>query len=103
MRYLKSATAACPDTQAVQFQITHAFHPKRGEELVLVRRRQNWSEDRVTFFDAQGRLRSILTSWTSLAHEDLFARASAGRSWFRPDDLVRLSVLIGEVQRRGAP
>jgi hypothetical protein len=47
------------------------------------------------FFDAQGRLRSMLASWTSLADEDL----SAGRSWFRPDDLLRLCVLIGELQR----
>jgi hypothetical protein len=52
------------------------------------------------FFDAQGRLRSMLASWTSLADEDLFTRASAGRSWFRPDDLLRLSVLIGELRRR---
>jgi hypothetical protein len=52
------------------------------------------------YFDGQGRLRSMLTSWTSVAEEDLFTRVSAGRSWFRPDDLVRLGALIGEVQRR---
>jgi len=51
------------------------------------------------YFDGQGRLRSMLASWTSVADEDLFTRASAGRSRFRPDDLVRLSVLIGELQR----
>ena len=50
------------------------------------------------YFDAQGRLRSMLASWTSSADEDLFTRVSAGRSWFRLDDLVRLSVLIGELQ-----
>jgi len=66
--------------------------------LVLVARRQNWGEDRLMYFDAQGRLRSMLASWTSIADEDLFTRVSAGRSWFRPDDLVRLSVLIGELQ-----
>jgi hypothetical protein len=54
------------------------------------------------FFDAQGRLRSILESWTNLA-EDSFTRASAGRSWFRPDDLMQLSVLISDVERREAP
>ena len=52
------------------------------------------------FFDAQGRLRSMLESWTSLADNAPFTQASSGRSWFRPDDLVRLSVLISEVQRR---
>ena len=44
------------------------------------------------YFDAQGALRSMLASWTSLGSQDLFAQASAGRSWFRTDDLVRLSV-----------
>jgi hypothetical protein len=57
-------------------------------------RKQNWGEDRVMFFDAQGRLRSMLTSWTNLADEDAFARTSAGRSWFRVDDLLKLIVLL---------
>ena len=70
---------------------------------VLVTRRQNWGEDRVMFFDAQERLRSVLTAWTSLADADLFAQASAGRSWFRPDDLVRLGSLISELQQRINP
>jgi hypothetical protein len=52
------------------------------------------------FFDAQGRLRSMLESWTSLGHQDPFSRASGGRSWFRPDDLLRLGELIGAIERR---
>jgi hypothetical protein len=67
---------------------------------VLATRKQNWGEDRLMYFDALGALRSMLTSWTSFADQDLFAQASAGRSCFRTDDLVRLSVLIGELQRR---
>ena len=54
---------------------------------MLTRRRNDWGEDRVVFFDTHGKLRSIRTSWTSLAEPDLYARASAGRSWFRIDDL----------------
>jgi hypothetical protein len=52
------------------------------------------------YFDAQGRLRSMLMSWTNLAEEDPFLGTSAGRSWFRPDDLLKLAVLIGELRRR---
>lgn len=52
------------------------------------------------FFDAQGHLRSILASWTSVADADPFTQASSGRSWFRPDDLVQLGILIDEVGRR---
>jgi Family of unknown function (DUF5372) len=42
----------------------------------------------------------MLASWTSLAERDLFDQASAGRSWFRPDDLLRLSALVDEVTRQ---
>jgi Family of unknown function (DUF5372) len=67
---------------------------------VLLARRPNWGEDRVMFFNEQGRLCSMLASWTSLAERDLFDQASAGRSWFRPDDLLRLSALVDEVTRQ---
>jgi lipopolysaccharide biosynthesis protein len=68
-----------------------------------VTRHQTWGEDRVMFFDAEGRLRSILASWTSLAGGDAFTQASAGRSWFRPDDLRRLYQLIAEWQKAPTP
>jgi len=81
----------------VAFEITHAFHPQRGTRFPVATRRQNWGEDRLMYCDGQGRLRSILTSWTSLAAADAFAQASGGRSWFRPDDLLRLAALLGEL------
>lgn len=46
------------------------------------------------YFDARGRLRSLLTSWTDVQVPDAFACASAGRSWFRLDDLLRLRALL---------
>lgn len=52
------------------------------------------------YFDAQGRLRSMLTSWTSLAGADAFSQASAGRSWFRVDDLLKLAALLDECRRQ---
>jgi Family of unknown function (DUF5372) len=60
----------------------------------LTTRRQNWGEDRVMYYDARGRLRSVLASWTDVPLPDLFAQASAGRSWFRTDDLQRLCGLL---------
>ena len=54
------------------------------------------------YFDSRGRLSSMLVSWTSLGCMDLFAQASAGRSWWRPDDLLHLATLIAELQRRGS-
>jgi len=49
------------------------------------------------YFDANGRLRSVLASWTDIPEQDLFAQASAGRSWYRVDDLLRLCALISEL------
>ena len=36
----------------------------------------------------------MLTSWTNLADTDYFLQASAGRSWFRVDDLVNLNMML---------
>jgi len=48
------------------------------------------------FFDDQGRLRSLLASWTDVEEPDAFAQCSAGRSWLRVDDLLLLRALVDE-------
>ena len=65
---------------------------------MLATRKQNWGEDRVTFFDDDGHLRSLLATWTNVDEPDAFTRAAAGRSWLRTDDLARLRVLVDEVR-----
>lgn len=67
---------------------------------MLTTRKKNWGEDRVMYYDNKGRLRSILASWTSLAEQDLFAKAARGRAWFRVDDLLRLCAQIRELSER---
>jgi len=52
------------------------------------------------YLDAQGRLRGMLLSWTSLGGMDPFAQASAGRSWWRADDLLDLAALVSEITQR---
>ena len=51
------------------------------------------------FFDAQGHLRSMLATWTSVDEPDAFTQCSAGRSWLRVDDLAHLRALIDEIHR----
>lgn len=63
---------------------------------MVTARHQAWGEDRVMFFDAQGRLRSLLISWTDAQVPDAFARASDGCSWFRVDDLLRLRAILDQ-------
>ena len=50
------------------------------------------------YYDSQGHLRSMLTSWTSLHELDSFMAASGGRSWFRVDDLLRLCILTAPAE-----
>jgi hypothetical protein len=63
----------------------------------MTERHWAWGEDRVVFFDAQGRLRSLLSSWTDVPVPDAFALASSGRSWFRMDDLRQLRALLDQL------
>jgi hypothetical protein len=56
------------------------------------------------YFNEAGRLRSMPTSWTSVADVDHFERASGGRSWFHAGDLLELSALVQtlkQTRRRG--
>ena len=83
-------------TLAVDLATCEALAPRvPGERLVVATRRQNWGEDRVMYFDARGRLRSVLTSWTDLVEEDRFRAASAGRSRLRIDDLLQRAAAEG--------
>jgi hypothetical protein len=88
-----------------------SFIPSTGE-LRLIDQYLAWGEDRVCFGDDGGGLRYLPTAWTSLAPPDPFVRASAGRSHFRVEDLLRLAALIAEQtpaqrprprRRRGRP
>lgn len=67
---------------------------------MLATRKQNWGEDRVMFFDQQGRLRSLPAAWTSVDAPDTRMQAAAGRAHLRADDLLALGALLGEVTRR---
>ncbi|MGC2461426.1 MAG: DUF5372 family protein [Steroidobacteraceae bacterium] len=82
------------------FEVTHPFHPLRGTRWVLRNQGQSWGEERAIYLDAQGRLRGMLLSWTSLGGRDAFAQTSAGRSWWRADDLLDLAALVSEITQR---
>jgi len=74
--------------------VTHPFHPLLGCHFELVVVRRNWGEDRVYYHDEEGRLRLIPRGWTSLASQDPFVVAAAGRALFRIEDLLRLAELV---------
>ncbi len=49
------------------------------------------------YYNARGKLVSILASWTDVDEPDLFSQASAGRAWFRVDDLLGLRALVDDL------
>jgi len=63
-------------------------------EFEAVTFRQNWGEDRVWFYDNEGRLQSVPTSWTDAAPMNAFVVVAAGRSLFRLADLLELAQRI---------
>ncbi|MFZ3139117.1 DUF5372 family protein [Polaromonas sp.] len=81
----------------MEIEVTHPFHPWRGQRFVLATRKRNWGEDRVMYFDAQGRLRSLPAAWTDIDPPDVRTQAAAGRAAFRSDDLLQLASLIDEI------
>ena len=48
----------------------------------------------------QPRLRSLPADWTDLVAPDPFVAVSAGRSPFRPADLLQLAALLHELDAR---
>ena len=75
--------------------ITHPFHPKCGQELELVGYRRSWGRECVDCYDAEGCLVSVPLACTDATGvEDPFLVVSAGRSYFRVEDLLVLAELI---------
>ena len=73
----------------------------------FVKRRRNWSEDRVYVYDGDGELCALPVAWTDLAPEDPFVVVAAGRSPLRTVDLLELAELVERMAARrpaaGAP
>lgn len=71
-----------------------------GKEFDLVDYVHDWREHRAYFYDCQQNLISIPTSWTNLLPMDPFVAASAGRSYFRTDELLQLVKEIKSLEDR---
>ena len=56
--------------------------------------RQNWSEDRVFFLDAEGVQHSLPVGWTDAATVDVFVAVAAGRCAVRVADLLELALMV---------
>ncbi|MFW6148030.1 MAG: DUF5372 family protein [Thermodesulfobacteriota bacterium] len=68
----------------------------------MVSNRWGWGQEWIFFHDDSGRLRSVPVDWTSLCSSDPFLILSNGRAKFRPEDLSRLSDMIGGQDQKQA-
>jgi len=93
-RWRRSSTAPHDDLADTNFEITHPYHPLRGQKFALVTYRHNWGEDRAYFHDAEGRLSSIPACWTTVVAEDPFVAIAGGRCFFRYEDLLKVVELV---------
>jgi hypothetical protein len=60
-----------------------------------------WGEHRVFFREpGQTQVRSLPATWTDVVAVDPFVALSAGRSYFRPEDLLQLASLLRALKRR---
>jgi hypothetical protein len=98
VRWSPQTTAPVSDVGSRRFQVTHPYHPLHSQEFELVLHAQNWHEDRVWFHDANGRLRALPASWTSVVGEDPFNVVAAGRALFRVEELLELGRLIATLE-----
>jgi hypothetical protein len=60
--------------------------------------RNSWGEDRVYFYDGEGRLQSILASCTDVGVPYAFVEIAAGRSLFRYEDLIKLTDMLEKLR-----
>jgi hypothetical protein len=75
-------------------RVTHPFHPLAGLEFEFVKRRRNWQQDRVYFYDGQGELVSLPAAWTDVVAADPFVVVAAGRAPFHLAALLELAELF---------
>ncbi|MGO9901345.1 MAG: DUF5372 family protein [Solirubrobacteraceae bacterium] len=80
--------------------MTHPFHPFRGREFEFVKRRRNWRQDRVYFYDGEGEVVSLPAEWTDAVPADPFVVVSGGRAPFHLVGLLELAELIERRARR---
>jgi hypothetical protein len=92
------STASHQNFDNKTFRIIHPFHPYKDIEFEIDQVKRIAYERRVFFFNTKGRKSSVPLHWTDIGPEDPFVAVSAGRSFFRVEDLLGLVRLIGEIK-----
>ena len=93
------STTADGHHQDVVFSVTHPFHPWRGRTCKLESYRRAWGEQRVYFYDKDGRLQQLPASWTDVEGGSPFVDVAAGRAHFRFTELLDLAQILERLEK----
>jgi len=80
-----------------RIRVTHPFHPLYNQEFEVVNYRKGWAREVVDCRGEGDRLITLPLAWTDAAEVDPFVVLSAGRSYFRVEDLVLLAEMLERV------
>ena len=82
-----------------QFRITHPFHPRCDETFERIDYRRSFGGEMLDARDASGKPIAVPLAYTDAAYEeDPFLAISAGRAYFRIEDLLELAEVLVELQ-----
>jgi Family of unknown function (DUF5372) len=82
-----------------KFRVTHPFHPLFCQEFENTSRKRLSGRNHFVFYDNMGKKTTIPVKWTDAPEEeDAYVVISAGRSYFRVEDLIGLSDLIRSLE-----
>jgi hypothetical protein len=68
-------------------------------EFELIDYKQTWGEDRVYFYNSEEMLVRVPVYWTDIVPQEPFVEISAGRSFFRTEDLLGLWQLLDNLKK----
>jgi hypothetical protein len=82
-----------------QFKITHPFHPLYPRTFKIIKCQRLQGRNYFVFINDNRKQSTVPVAWTDASEEeDAFVIVSAGRSYFRVQDLLRLSDLVRNLQ-----
>ena len=85
-----------------RLKVTHPFHPLFNQEFELVAFINSWKKACVQCIDATGSQLTLPLEWTDAAGVDPFVQFSHGRSYFRFEELLRLTDLLASMSQAAA-
>ena len=92
-------TACRYDSSVRIFRITHPFHPFRGRDFAFESVVSQRGEERVILSDPNGYPMGVPIRFTDIIPPDPYVAIGHSRSFFRVQDLVKLSQLVKALEK----